>query len=554
MSAPTFAAECRTALAAAACAVHAVRRAGTDCIRKDDASPATAADFAAQALICAALRDAFPHDAVLAEEDAAVLRRHPQLLHRVWRAVADTHRFASADALLAALDHGRCAAARQWVVDPVDGTAGFLRGGQYAVCLALLVDAQPVVGVLACPNWAAGTVVYAVRGHGAFRLPLAALDEALLRGDVCGTRLQMAACRRIRDARLCQSVAHPSHTQAQAAAALGIVPAVRIDSQVKYALLACGDCDIYLRLAADHRYREKTWDHAAGALIVAEAGGTVSDAEGRPLAYGTTLQTYGVVAAAAPLHAAVVRAVRAVVHGRRSGLCTGCYCGYGPSAADLDEELRQIGGEDGVEGDDMDDGGLDGGEEAVAVAGAGEVAEDEGGGEGDADGVAAVVDGSGLCVYGEEVGGAGGGGFVGDVGSEMGEDEEAVLLAGRREAGAARPPADEGRCRGGEEADLGEVVVDEVAEELVWAGELGGTGGGVGVGGGGPAAGDIALAADGDGDLAGADASDDEGLSVGGVEDEGLGVGECAAGDLDEVGGGEEGSAGGDEGGESCLV
>ena len=65
---------------------------------------------------------------------------------------------------------------------------------------------------------------------------------------------------------------------------LGInAPPVRIDSQAKYALVARGEADIYLRLPTRADYREKIWDHAAGALIVAEAGGVVTDIQ-RPAA------------------------------------------------------------------------------------------------------------------------------------------------------------------------------------------------------------------------------------------------------------------------------
>lgn len=61
-----------------------------------------------------------------------------------------------------------------WTIDPIDGTKGFLRGEQYAVCLALIVDAQVKVGVIGCPNLPVsatgpnrkGCIFVAVRGHG----------------------------------------------------------------------------------------------------------------------------------------------------------------------------------------------------------------------------------------------------------------------------------------------------------------------------------------------------------------------------------------------------
>jgi 3'(2'), 5'-bisphosphate nucleotidase len=58
-----------------------------------------------------------------------------------------------------------------------------------------------------------------------------------------------------------------------------------MDSQCKYAIVARGDAEMYLRLPTRSDYREKIWDHAAGTLIVTEAGGQVSDITGMPLEF-----------------------------------------------------------------------------------------------------------------------------------------------------------------------------------------------------------------------------------------------------------------------------
>ena len=76
----------------------------------------------------------------------------------------------------------------------------------------------------------------------------------------------------------------PTATRRRSPARLGIAaPPLRLDSQAKYAVVARGEADIYLRMPTRADYREKIWDHAAGALIVEEAGGTVTDVDGRPL-------------------------------------------------------------------------------------------------------------------------------------------------------------------------------------------------------------------------------------------------------------------------------
>jgi hypothetical protein len=98
---------------------------------------------------------------------------------------------------------------------------------------------------------------------------------------------------------------------------LGItLPPVRLDSQCKYAVVARGEASIYLRLPTRPGYEEKIWDHAAGCVIVKEAGGAVTDVRGRPLDFsrGSTLAlNSGVVASNGVLHYRVLDAVRAVL-------------------------------------------------------------------------------------------------------------------------------------------------------------------------------------------------------------------------------------------------
>ena len=89
-----------------------------------------------------------------------------------------------------------------------------------------------------------------------------------------------------------------------------------MDSQAKYASIARGAGDIYLRLPVRKDYEEKIWDHAAGDLIVREAGGEVTDVEGRRLDFGrgrTLKGNVGVVAARREVHGRVLEGVREVL-------------------------------------------------------------------------------------------------------------------------------------------------------------------------------------------------------------------------------------------------
>lgn len=289
-----------------------------DTLEKKDKSPVTVADFGSQALICRAIREAFPHDPIIAEEGSAELRQpaNGALAEKVLQQVRRYRPTASLDDVLRWIDFGGAGeySGRFWTLDPIDGTKGFLRGEQYAVALALIVEGQVAVGALACPNLPAvpggnpGAVFLAVRGQGATVVSLTGDDPRPLR---------VAPTNETKQARMCESVesGHSKHdTAAEATKRLGITaPGKRLDSQAKYGVLAQGEAEIYLRLPTDATYREKIWDHAAGALTIEEAGGRVTDVAGRPLDFtrGRELSgNRGVVATNGHLHDRVLSVLR----------------------------------------------------------------------------------------------------------------------------------------------------------------------------------------------------------------------------------------------------
>ncbi|KAK7448713.1 hypothetical protein CaCOL14_012882 [Colletotrichum acutatum] len=323
-------------------------------VDKNDKSPVTIGDFGAQALIIAALRHHFPDDEIVAEEEAAQLRSESQLRDQIWDLVKTTQLddaaaeaslgggIASAESMMDIIDQGNSkggAAGRIWAIDPIDGTKGFLRGGQYAVCLALMVDGDVKVGVLGCPNLPVddkaplaadigsnanddtgyGVIFSAVLGQGATSRPLRTGAIA------SGGSISMKPVTDLSAATFCESVeaGHSAHDdQAQIAAKLGITkPSVRMDSQSKYGSIARGAGDIYLRLPVKATYQEKIWDHAAGDLIVREAGGQVTDIQGKRLdfAVGRTLaNNKGVIAAPAAVHGEVLKVVQEVLSSKSS--------------------------------------------------------------------------------------------------------------------------------------------------------------------------------------------------------------------------------------------
>lgn len=319
--------ELQTAIAAvrqAARVTQAVQKQITDdVLEKQDRSPVTIADYASQAVICHALKEAFPDDPIVGEEDAADLRGgdNAGFVDRILEELAAIDVDTTADEVCSWIDHGNgIAGSRFWTLDPIDGTKGFLRGQQYAISLALIVDGELTVAALGCPNLpldpddetSPGSLFFAVRGEGAFVFSVEDSDVSI----ADAARVTTGSAIDWPDARLCESVesGHSSHSRsAQIAESLGITKEpVRLDSQAKYAVVARGQADIYLRLPTRKAYQEKIWDHAGGALVVQEAGGTVSDINGKPLDFtqGHELtQNRGVVVSNGPLHEAVVKAV-----------------------------------------------------------------------------------------------------------------------------------------------------------------------------------------------------------------------------------------------------
>jgi 3'(2'), 5'-bisphosphate nucleotidase len=176
-----------------------------------------------------------------------------------------------------------------------------------------------VLGVLGCPNLTldrttpdAGALVIAAAGQGTWAGPLAG-------GDL----RRLSASRRAdpKQARVLRSV-ESGHTNVDqmgdVVAALGsTAEPVLMDSQAKYAVLAAGEGDLLFRLLSKDKpdYREKIWDQAAGALIIEEAGGRITDLDGKPLDFtqGRTLaHNRGIVASNGALHAAALEALRRV--------------------------------------------------------------------------------------------------------------------------------------------------------------------------------------------------------------------------------------------------
>ncbi|MCT7993119.1 3'(2'),5'-bisphosphate nucleotidase [Laspinema olomoucense] len=301
---------------AAAKLCQEVRREIPVAMEKIDKSPVTVADYGSQALICKALNAAFPEDAIVGEEDATDLRSNAEQLQKVTHHVQSLVPDATPEQVADWIDCGNGdVGGRFWTLDPIDGTKGFLRQDQYAVAIALIEDNEVKVGVMACPalkleSGEEGALFVAVRGEGATM-------QAISGGTV--RSLQVVAADDVENMRFVESVEanHGDQSRQNAVAkAVGFTAeSLRMDSQAKYGIVASGQAALYMRLPSPKTpdYRENIWDHAAGAIVVEEAGGRVTDMHGNSLPFGMgkkMVNNQGIVVSNGTIHDTVLKALQ----------------------------------------------------------------------------------------------------------------------------------------------------------------------------------------------------------------------------------------------------
>jgi len=241
-----------------------------DVQRKEHAEPVTEADRASEAVILPALRQAFPDYGILSEEQSDQCS---------WR-------------------QRRVA----WLVDPMDGTRDFIAHREgFAVMIGLLVDLQPVLGVIFQPT--TGVLYRAAAGCGPAEMVVGPAAEPLAPSGQ--TELNQS--------RLVTSMSYRNPRIETIKRALGITDELRLGSLgLKASLVARGDRDLYLNLEG----HGKLWDACAPQAILTRAGGRFTDIHGDPIRYddpGQLRLTRGVLASNAALHRPAVAALRSLL-------------------------------------------------------------------------------------------------------------------------------------------------------------------------------------------------------------------------------------------------
>jgi 3'(2'), 5'-bisphosphate nucleotidase len=224
-------------VARAGAAIMQVYEAGFTVQRKEDDSPLTAADLESQRVIIEGLNRITPDIPILSEESAQA----PWAERRTWREL--------------------------WVVDPLDGTREFVkRNGEFTVNVALVLEHEPVLGLVAAP--ARGLLYWGAAGVGAFSHHSGA-DEVPIHVSEPQDPLRVVGSR--------------SHQSPQTAEYLrGLKPHVMtgIGSSLKFCLVAEGRADLYPRFGPTSE-----WDTAAGQALLEAAGGHVTRLDGHRLRY-----------------------------------------------------------------------------------------------------------------------------------------------------------------------------------------------------------------------------------------------------------------------------
>lgn len=228
----------------------------------DQREPVTQADLIANEIIVQGIARVFPDDGILAEESIDTARR---------------------------LDR-----ARVWMIDPLDGTTGFIDGnGDFAVQIGLVEEGKPVVGVVYQPL--TGVLYHAVRGGGAW----------IARPDHDPERTTVSNNTDLAGMRLAASRSHRSSRMDQVVKALGVEKEVQRGSVgIKIGLIVERQSDLYVHLSP----RTKQWDTCAPEVILHEAGGSITDLFGQPLRYNTVevQNRNGIVASNGTIHQRVI--------------------------------------------------------------------------------------------------------------------------------------------------------------------------------------------------------------------------------------------------------
>lgn len=266
---------------------------GVETYLKKDRSPATVADYSSQIYILNRLREEFPEDQVIAEEsETGLIDDHSCNQINECFTQLDIANITDFKNLL---NYRGQRSSRQWTIDPIDGTKGFMKGLKYAIGIGLMVNSDTKICVISVPEYKKNglAIFVAEQGQGA---------KASYEGKDFET-IHVSDQNNLKKARLCQSLHYDLPWVTQFADKLGIEKRIKMDSMAKFCLVADGSYDLYLKPIMG--FRAFTWDYGPGDLLVREAGGKVTDLDEERLTFEgekCILKAPGIITSNGALH------------------------------------------------------------------------------------------------------------------------------------------------------------------------------------------------------------------------------------------------------------
>ncbi|WP_213357445.1 inositol monophosphatase family protein [Chlamydiifrater phoenicopteri] len=258
--------------------------------KKSDGSFVTSADYGVQFLIQQQLAQKTPGIPLVCEENYHDLPEEKLL--SIYNFATQCTTKASPELITEVLSQKHPSIEDSfWLIDPIDGTSGFIRNQAFSVAISLVINKEPLLSVIACSDPTTRLlnphqpyqVFSARKNHGSFSLSFSG-------GSIERKRIHTAQAYTCKFCEASMSTYNQQHqtTRQLSEQLLSRPQPVRLDSQSKYTYVASGKVDFFLRVPYV-QVQAKPWDHIPGSLLTAEAGGIVSDLLGRPLTIRNSL-------------------------------------------------------------------------------------------------------------------------------------------------------------------------------------------------------------------------------------------------------------------------
>ena len=249
------------------------KKKGAQAFLKRDHSPVTLADFSVQIFILSQLKEHYPQDQIIAEESESnlITKKSEKSIRECFKELG----IEGIPDIKSIFCYQGEPSERQWAVDPIDGTKGFMEELTYAIGISLLVDSKPKICAISIPNYnQKGQAVFIAENNQGAKVSYQNKNFE---------SIHVSQQSDIKKAGLCQSLHYDLPWVTQFADKIGIKNRIKLDSMAKFCMVADGSYDLYIKPLMG--FHVATWDYSQGDLLVKEAGGKITDLDEEPLIY-----------------------------------------------------------------------------------------------------------------------------------------------------------------------------------------------------------------------------------------------------------------------------